>query len=153
MASGLGRVLAACVLSSGGVQGDRRIHAAVHWPEYTPIAELSQALVKEYGADTDPFDPAGGPSTGTVKSQPTVYFGSVSLDGNRVGRDAGRIADEVISHLSALPGADVQVTLEIQAKIPGGVDEQTVRVVKENSGALKFTSFGFEEEWVLDAEQ
>jgi hypothetical protein len=37
-----------------------------------------------------------------------------------VGRDASRIAEEVISHLVGLVGADVEVTLEIHADIPGG---------------------------------
>ena len=57
-----------------------------------------------------------------------------------------RIADEVISHLAGLVGSEVKVTLEIEARIPGGVPDQTVRTVTENSRTLKFTSQGFEEE-------
>jgi hypothetical protein len=68
------------------------------------------------------------------------------LDPMRTGRDAGRIADEVITHLVGLVGADVTVTLEIQAQIPGGVPEQTVRTVTENARTLKFRSQGFETE-------
>jgi hypothetical protein len=63
-----------------------------------------------------------------------------------VGRDAGRVADEVISHLSGLVGASVKVTLEITAQVPGGVSENIVRTVTENSRALKFESHGFEKE-------
>jgi len=40
----------------------------------------------------------------------------------------------------------VQVTLEIQAKIPSGVSDETVRTVTENCRTLKFEGFGFEEE-------
>lgn len=40
------------------------------------------------------------------------YHGTVNLDETRVGRDASRIADEVIAHLTGLVGADVRVTLE-----------------------------------------
>ena len=75
---------------------------------------------------------------------PTRYHGTVRLDPNRVGRDAGRIADEVISHLVGLVGADVTVTLEIEASIPSGAPEHVVRVVTQNGRDLKFTSGGFE---------
>ena len=42
------------------------------------------------------------------------------LDPARVGRDAGRIAEEVIAHLSGQPGATVAVTLEIEARLTSG---------------------------------
>jgi hypothetical protein len=70
----------------------------------------------------------------------------VNLDATRVGRDAGQIAEEVISHLVGLVGAEVSVTLEIEAKIPGGAPDQVVRIVTENGRTLKFVSQGFEEE-------
>jgi hypothetical protein len=70
----------------------------------------------------------------------------VSLDPSRAGRDASRIADEVIAHLVGLVGADVHVTLEIEADIPDGVPDNVVRTVTENGRSLKFTSQGFERE-------
>lgn len=79
-----------------------------------------------------------------LRQQPTRYYGSVLLDSARVGRDAGRIADEVIAHLTGLVGADVKVTLEIEARIPSGAPEHVVRTVTENSRTLKFTAQGFE---------
>ena len=74
------------------------------------------------------------------------FYGSVKLDSLRVGRDAGRIADEVIQHLTKLVGAEVEVTLEIQARLPDGASDKTVRDVTENCRTLRFDSFGFEEE-------
>ncbi len=79
-------------------------------------------------------------------SPPRRFHGSVVLETDRVGRDAGRIADEVISHLSGLVGAKVRVTLEVEAEVPAGVPEPVVRIVTENSRTLKFTSQGFETE-------
>ena len=73
------------------------------------------------------------------------FHGAVALDAARVGRDAGQIADEVISHLSSLVGAEVRVILEIDAEIPEGAPENVVRTVTENSRTLKFSSHGFEE--------
>jgi hypothetical protein len=77
--------------------------------------------------------------------QPRRFHGSVTLEATRVGRDAGRIADEVISHLAGLVGADVNVTLEISADVQNGVPDKVVRTVTENCRTLKFKDHGFEE--------
>ena len=77
---------------------------------------------------------------------PKRFHGSAVLDSARVGRDASRIADEVVAHLSGLVGASVRVTLEIEAAIPNGAPENVVRVVTENARTLKFSNQGFEEE-------
>lgn len=68
------------------------------------------------------------------------------MNPTRVGRDASQIAEEVIAHLAGLVGANVTVTLEIEAEIPNGVPDHVVRTVTENSWTLKFTSQGFEKE-------
>ena len=77
---------------------------------------------------------------------PKRYHGTVTLDATRVGRDASRIADEVIAHLVGLVGATVTVTLEIEAEVPAGAPDHVVRTVTENGRTLKFTSQGFERE-------
>ena len=74
------------------------------------------------------------------------FHGTARLDPARVGRDASRIAEEVISHLAGQVGAEVTVTLEIEATLPGGASDQVVRIVTENCSTLKFTSHGFETE-------
>jgi len=80
-------------------------------------------------------------------AQPRRYHGTVPLDPTRVGRDAGRIADEVLSHLVGIVGSSVKVTLEIEAEIPGGTPDNVVRTVTENGRTLKFLSnSGFEVE-------
>ena len=87
-----------------------------------------------------------GPPAPPKPAQPVRFHGTVALDSTRVGRDAGRIADEVISHLSGLVGAKVTVTLEIEAEVPSGAPDHVVRTVTENSRTLKFTNQGFEKE-------
>jgi hypothetical protein len=77
---------------------------------------------------------------------PKRFHGTVDLDPTRVGRDASRIADEVLAHLTGLVGAHVTVTLEIEAEIPSGAPDHVVRTVTENARTLKFTSQGFEKE-------
>ena len=62
---------------------------------------------------------------------PTRFYGTATLDPTRVGRDAGRIADEMIAHLVGLVGSEVTVTLEIDAMMPTGASPHVVRTRHE----------------------
>jgi predicted AAA+ superfamily ATPase len=91
--------------------------------------------------------PTAQPSGPAQPPKPKRYHGTVTLDPARVGRDAGRIADEVVTHLVGLVGSSVRVNLEIEAEIPTGAPDNVVRTVTENSRTLKFASnSGFETE-------
>lgn len=68
------------------------------------------------------------------------------LEPTRAGRDTSKIAEEVIAHLSGLVDATVKVTLEIDARIPHGASDHTVRTVTENCRTLKFSNHRFEED-------
>ena len=115
--------------------------------EATTVADIEQTdeLDQATGVDT-----SGGQGTGkpALPAAPIYrrFHGSVQLDSLRVGRDASRIADEVLQHLSKHVGANVEVTLEIWAELPDGATEKTIRDVTENCRTLRFDSFGFEEE-------
>jgi len=127
-----------------------------------PDVALKQHEAEKAPVSTAPAKQAGGvvsgPAEGVLTSGTTGvpgeggarrlkrFHGTVNLDPARVGRDAGRIADEVISQLSGLVGSSVKVTLEIEAAIEAGAPENVVRTVTENSRTLKFTTHGFEEE-------
>jgi hypothetical protein len=91
----------------------------------------------------DPSTTAAQP-TNAGPVRPKRFHGTVTLDPARVGRDASKIADEVIAHIAGLVGAKVKVTLELEAEIPSGAPDHVVRTVTENSRTLKFTSHGFE---------
>ena len=118
--------------------------------------QLDAEAVGRPGAETPPAPPGGAkpqapPEPGGASPQPnlsraTRFHGSVVLDPARAGRDASRIAEEIIAHLAGLVGARVKVTLEIQAEIPGGAPDHVVRTVTENSRTLRFTNQGFEKE-------
>jgi predicted AAA+ superfamily ATPase len=119
---------------------------------------------KQIEADRAPAEPAlsgageiaNGGVTGTYtdgtpatteeeKRLPVRFYGSVELDATRLGRDAGKIAEEVVQHLSALMNSNVEITLEIKADVPEGVPDNVVRTVTENCRTLKFKTHGFEE--------
>jgi predicted AAA+ superfamily ATPase len=93
-----------------------------------------------------PGSPGGSTVVTPTAAKPKRFHGTVVLDSTRVGRDASRVADEMISHLTGLVGAKVTVTLEIEAQMPDGAPEQVVRTVTENGRTLKFASQGFEKD-------
>jgi len=108
----------------------------------------SPAGVTSGGTPIKPGEPPVSTTHPPVSVQPPKpkrYHGTVALDPARVGRDAGRIADEVITHLVGLVGSSVRVMLEIEAEIPAGVPDSVLRTVTENCRTLRFKDHGFEE--------
>lgn len=77
---------------------------------------------------------------------PRRFYAMVDIDPDRAGRDVGRIAEEVLQHLTTLPNANVKVTVEIESEVPEGVADDVQRVVNENCQTLKFKQHGFERE-------
>lgn len=80
----------------------------------------------------------------TGPTLPTRFFATADVDPDRLGRDAGKIAEEVLQHLTTLPDSKVRVTVEVEALLPKGVAEDIQRVVEENCQTLRFRSHGFE---------
>jgi hypothetical protein len=102
-----------------------KLQQAAEMPSAGPTDEPNSPKKAESGAR-----PEGESSTSPKPSTACKRFhGSVELDPTRVGRDAGRIADEVIAHLAGLMGATVKVTLDIAAEIPSGAPDHVVRTV------------------------
>ena len=108
-------------------------------PESAELLVKPEVARRQLDAETTPPAPTPGPAPGGVRKNSLArcqtsrsrrprppqkkarrYHGTVTLDTTRVGRDAGRIAEEVVAHLSGLVGAQVTVTLEIDAEIPEG---------------------------------
>lgn len=118
-----------------------RLQMDAETPEPLPASDAGAAASPKAGSDRGP-----GPTTNPSERTLQRFHGTVTLDPTRVGRDASRIADEVIAHLAGQVKAEVTVTLEIEAKLPGGASEQIVRTVTENSQTLKFSTHGFEKE-------
>jgi len=115
--------------------------------EIAPKPTTNGSTITAAAGDTaGPVSDTGKLEAPAKANLPKRFYGTVSLDPARTGRDAGRIAEEIITHLVALNGAEVKVTLEIEANIPSGVPDNVVRTVTENSRTLKFTSQGFEKE-------
>jgi hypothetical protein len=63
---------------------------------------------------------------------PPLIFSSTTIQASRVAMKQ--------------PGATVEVTLEIDAQIPGWAPDDLKRTVSENCSTLKFKNFDFEDE-------
>ncbi len=70
---------------------------------------------------------------------------SADLDNTRIGRDVQRLLEEIITHVQALDGCNVTVSLEVSATSLRGFPQDTVRAVSENCRVLRVKASGFEE--------
>ncbi|URN13442.1 hypothetical protein LUW77_24185 [Streptomyces radiopugnans] len=73
------------------------------------------------------------------------FWGVKTLDSNRPAADFANIQQEVLAHLEAAEGVQLEVRIEINATTAEGFTEQQVRTVRENATQLKFEDSGFEE--------
>ena len=85
------------------------------------VAKEQQAAETE-GASPETL-PGAEPGTGsdTVPGEaqlPRRFYGTVEIDPDRAGRDMGQVTEEVLQHLTTLPGGKVRVTVEIEASWP-----------------------------------
>lgn len=89
-----------------------------------------------------------GPKAGEVEeagpTEPTRFYGRVRLDPLKLSSQAGEIADAIVQHLASLVNAEVTITLGVEADIPEGANDSTVRTVTGNARTLGFDSHGFE---------
>jgi predicted AAA+ superfamily ATPase len=92
---------------------------------------------------TSPVVPTPPPTPPAPKN--TRFYGTVHLDPERFGRDLNRLYQEVIQHLAAPDGVDLEITVEICAAKKDGFPDTTARIVSENARTLKFNESGFED--------
>lgn len=85
--------------------------------------------------------PSSGPPT---KPENVRFFGVVRLNPERYGRELTRLSQEILQHLAAVEGTQLDVRVEISAVNPDGFPTDKVRIVTENASTLKFETFGFE---------
>ena len=69
---------------------------------------------------------------------PKRYRGIVGVSSERPSRDFGRIVENIVEQISLIEGANVEITVEIEADVPGGIEKGKQRVLLENSNTLRF---------------
>ncbi len=121
------------------IEADRLAEEARKRQNEKPAGDGSSGPGPGIPKPADPIGPVVIPPTPAAPqpSLPTTYTASVKLSSVTAGPQVGKFLDEVMSHLQALPGVEIEMTLEVQVRAPGGIDEATARIVLENSAALK----------------
>ncbi len=70
------------------------------------------------------------------EQRPTRFQGTVMMSAERPARDMHKIVEGIIEQLSAIPGAEISMKLEIDAEVPAGLDRAKVRTLLENATTL-----------------
>ncbi len=110
----------------------------------SPIHNNS-STVQENTFENKPFsssstsETSGTATQATEQSKPikTTFTASLKLDPMSASLQTSRFVDEVMSHLQSLPEAKIQMSVEVQVNAPNGIDEETARIVLENSTSLR----------------
>ena len=119
----------------------------------TPDSVIVRPSVAEQNRPSKPSSVQGEDTSGDVftppvpentsdeptRSLPKQFKGSVSLSADRPARDMSKIIEGIIEQLTAIEGADVELTLEIHADVPDGIDSNKRRTLMENAATLGFT--------------
>ena len=146
-----------------GIEGERYLGLVFGEPARSVTVDDISVLVqpepaaKQIAAETpEPTQtpeptpaPGGGGAAPPAPAKPVLprrFHASTKLNASKLASNAGQVGDEIVQHLNALVGSDVEVTIEVHASVPDGIPENVVRTVSENAKTLKFDSWGFEEE-------
>ncbi len=99
----------------------------------------------EDGEERPPVPEPGKDGDRPAPPPPTRFYGHVALDPLELSTQAGKIHEAVVAFLQRLDGADVKLTLDVEATRAAGFPDDVVRTVSENANTLKFQGHGFEE--------
>jgi predicted AAA+ superfamily ATPase len=83
----------------------------------------------------------GEPKPGSepkAQKLPTRFQGTVLISADRPARDMHQIVEGIVQQLTTVPGASVEIKLEIDAEVPGGIDRSKERTLIENANTLGF---------------
>jgi predicted AAA+ superfamily ATPase len=132
------------VVASGAAIRQRQADEAERQREQT--GEVTTTIPGDETPGTPQVSDPQTPTPRTPAPQIRRFYGSIDVDASRANRDVPQIVNEVLQHLTALHGANVRMSVEIEADFDGEVPDQTIRTVSENARVLGFRQFGFEKE-------
>ena len=76
--------------------------------------------------------------------KPHRFSMDTKLDDTRINKQVNEYVQEILAHLQDLPGARVDIHLDITVDLPEGADDDVVRTVSENCNTLKTDYFSFD---------
>jgi hypothetical protein len=77
---------------------------------------------------------------------PARFYGRKTLEPVRLLRDVSDITDAIVQQLGRAGDADLNITIEIEARASAGFDDDVRRTVTENARTLRFDTHEFESE-------
>lgn len=117
--------------------------------EKSPIVQIENPSGGMTSESPSLVDPVPFPGSRDNSLQSTIsnkhFFMSAKLDNTRVNRDMQNYVQEIIQHLMAVDGANIELKLDVEVTTPNGIPNSTVRTVSENCRTLKVTEFGFDD--------
>jgi hypothetical protein len=75
----------------------------------------------------------------------TRFYGTVELDPVKAIVDFSTLVREVVQHFTVITGSKVTISIEVEASVANGFDDNLQRTMRENRGTLGFKSAEFEE--------
>lgn len=108
---------------------------------------------QNFGFETGtPATPHSGEGSTTTTPEPsagrpqnTHFYLSTPLTTTRINKDVNNLVQEIINYVAGVDGAEIEINLEVNAKLPNGTPVPIVRTVTENCRTLKVKDFGFSE--------
>ena len=117
--------------------------------EPSPTESGPQNSGFETGTPATPHSGEGSttttPDPSTGRPQNTHFYLSTPLTTTRINKDVNNLVQEIINYVAGVDGAEIEINLEVNAKLPNGTPVPIVRTVTENCRTLKVKDFGFSE--------
>ena len=100
-----------------------------------PIDEDTREDIGKVGETGGSYGDGTEPPT---EKLPTRFQGTVMISSERPARDMLQVVEAIIEQLTTIPGASVELKLEIDAEVPNGIDKSKSRTLLENASTLGF---------------
>ncbi len=112
-----------------------------------PEAAALQVAPEAKPDEPEVVDPPPGTDEPPEPALPKRFFGTITLNQDRMARDANQVITEVVERIAAVEGAQVSVSIEIEVEVDAseGFDDAVQRTISENAAALGFKQASFEE--------
>ncbi|MDX2833918.1 DUF499 domain-containing protein [Streptomyces scabiei] len=128
-----------------------RVDQAVRQQQKDEEAAAQQRASATTTPSSTPVPAASGTTNGTtartpgssqqpvIPQTPTRFYANAQLTSEQYSKNATKYFFEILQHLDAI-GAEVEITVEIQARNPDGFSEDKVRILTENANTLKLNA-------------
>jgi len=114
-----------------------------------PLLEVKEAPQPPVGGSSEEGLKTSGVKSASEplpmpKKQAKRFYARFNADPVRMNRDASSIFEHIVSLLSEVKDADIEISIDIHAVLPEGIDSNLERTIRENGSTLGAVSIGIE---------